>query len=88
MQRMLTASGKEFSVDWCGRSTIDFALRFEAVGSSMSELLTTFTDAEETATLTHVFDGHETVYTGFTIFKGVDLKPSGTIVVALMEETI
>lgn len=87
MQKIITATGKEFQVSWCGPSTIDFALRFEVVERTMAEVLTTFINPEETATLTHVFDEHETVFTGYTQFKGVDLKPGGSIVVALMEET-
>lgn len=87
MQKIITATGKEFQVSWCGPSTIDFALRFEVVENTMADVLTTFINPEETATLTHVFDEHETVFTGYTQFKGVDLKPGGSIVVALMEET-
>jgi len=87
MQKIITANGKEFWIDWCGPSTIDFALRFEVIESTMTEILATFIDPEETETLTHVFDEHETVFRGYTKFKGVDLKPGGSIVVALMEET-
>jgi len=87
MQKIITATGKEFKIDWCGPSTIDFALRFEVVENTMAEILATFTVPEETETLTHIFDEHETVFTGYSIFKGVDLKPGGSVVVALMEET-
>lgn len=85
MQKIVTATGKEFAVDWCGPSTIDFALRFEVIGANMSEVLATFTNAEETATLTHIFDEKQTVFKGYTTFKGVDMKLSGSVVVALME---
>lgn len=87
MQEIITATGKEFKIDWCGPSTIDFALRFEVVESTMAEILGTFTNPEECAELTHVFDEHETIFRGYTKFRGVDLKPGGSIVVALMEET-
>jgi len=87
MQKIITATGKEFEIDWCGPSTIDFALRFEVVKSTMADILEMFTRPEECAELTHVFDEHETVFRGYTKFRGVDLKPSGSIVVALMEET-
>lgn len=85
MQKVTTATGKEFNVEWCGRATIDFALRFEVVNSTMDNILSTFTNPVETAKLTHIFDENRAVYTGFTKFKGVDLKPSGNVVVALME---
>ena len=87
MQKIITATGKEFKIDWCGPSTIDFALRFEVVENTMAEILATFTIPEETATLTHVFDEHETVYIGYTVFTGVDMRPNGHIIVSLMEET-
>lgn len=85
MQRLITATGHDFLIDWCGPSTIDYALRFEIVGSNMQTVLATFTDPEETATLTHIFDEHSTVFTGYTLFKGVDMRQNGNIVVALME---
>ena len=85
MQKIITATGKEFKVGWCGPSTIDFALRFEVVENTMADILATFTRQEETEKLTHVFDEHETIFSGYSKFKGVDLKPGGSIVVALME---
>ena len=85
MQKLITATGLEFRIDWCGPSTIDYALRFEVVGSTMTEVLATFTNPEETETLTHIFDEHETVFSGYTTFKGVDMRQNGNIIVALME---
>lgn len=87
MQSIVTAKSKKFDVRWCGASTIDLALRFEVTDSTMQDVLATFTDTKETITLTHVFDERETVYRNYTVFKGVDMKPSGSIVVALMEES-
>jgi len=86
MQKIITATGREFNIVWCGLSTIDLVLRFEVKGETMQDILVTFTNQEEIATLKHVFDEHETVYTGYTIFTGVDMKPNGHIVVSLMEE--
>ena len=88
MQKIITATGKEIKIEWCGPSTIDFALRFAVCDSTMQDVLVTFTNPEETSALTHVFDNHETVFNGYTQFKGVDLKPNGSIVVALMKEVI
>lgn len=85
MQKITTATGREFNIVWCGLSTIDFVLRFEIKGETMQDILATFTNQEEIATLTHVFDELKTVYTGYTIFTGVDMKPNGHIVVSLME---
>lgn len=85
MQKIITATGREFNIVWCGLSTIDLVLRFEVKGETMQDILATFTNREETGTLKHVFDELETVYTGYTIFTGVDMKPNGHIVVSLME---
>ena len=87
MQRIETAKGEEFSVDWCGQSTIDFALRFAVVGSDMQTIMTTFMDPEETVKLTHYIDdmGNKAEYRKFTVFRGVDLKPDNSIVVSLMK---
>lgn len=87
MQKIITATGREFNIVWCGLSTIDLVLRFEVKGETMQDILATFTNQEEIVTLTHVFDELETVYTGYTVFTGVDMKPNGHIVVSLMEET-
>lgn len=87
MQKIITATGLEFNIVWCGLSTIDHVLRFEIKGSTMQPVLETFTDSQETATLTHIFDEHETAYIGYTVFTGVDMRPNGHIIVSLMEET-
>lgn len=86
MQSIVTAKNKKFDVKWCGLSTIDLALRFEVIDSTMQDVLTTFTDAKETIAVTHVFDERKTVYRNYTVFKGVDMKPNGSLVVALVEE--
>ena len=87
MQRVITATEREFDVDWCGQSTIDFALRFATVGYDMQTILNTFTNPNETTVLTHVIDdmGNKAEYRGFTVFRGVDLKPDNSIVVSLMK---
>lgn len=85
MQKVITETGKEFNVNWCGQATIDFVLRLEVVNSTMTNILSTFMNPVETAKLTYIFDENRAVYTGFTKFKGVDLKPNDAVVVSLME---
>ena len=85
MQKVITATGKEFNVNWCGQATIDFVLRFEVVNSTMANILSTFMNPVETEKLTHIFDENRAVYTSFTKFKGVDLIPNDAVVVSLME---
>lgn len=88
MQKIITATGKEFEVEWCGPSTIDLALRFAVVNGDMLEIMATFVNPVETVALTHVFDERETIFNNYTKFKGVDLKPNGNIVVSLMEGAV
>ena len=87
MQKIITATGKEFQIEWCGQSTIDFALRFDIKEEEMTTIINTFMDATETSTLIHQVDemGNRIEYNGFTTFRGVDLKPDGTVVVSLMQ---
>lgn len=87
MQEIITAKSKHIAVNWCGASTIDFALRFSVKGMSMTDVLAIFMNPEETETLTHVFDERSATYKGYTTFRGVDLKPDGAIVVSLKEGT-
>ncbi len=81
-----TAANKTYSIEWIGISDFDGCLRFEIIDAAdnMAELFATFTDPNETETLTRVFDEDERVFTGFTGFKGMDLKASGNVVVTLM----
>lgn len=81
-----TATGKEFDILWDGPSTIDFTLRIAVVNSDMGTIFQVFSDPAETATLTRIWDGIESVYTGYTVFRGVDLQPNGEIIVSLNPE--
>lgn len=84
MQKLITATRREFSVKWCGVSAFDNALRFEVVNNTMTNILSTFMNPAETETLTYMFDENETVYIGYTQFKGVD-QMRGSVIVSLME---
>ena len=84
MQRIITANGREFTVQWCGQASIDNSLRFSITGSSVATVVSVFANSANTTTLVHAFDEVEKVYNGFTTFKGVEMNPDGSIVVALM----
>lgn len=86
---IITATGKEFNVEWLGLSTIDNVLRFAVKDSDMATVLSVFTDPEETASLVYVIDNmnNKTEYYSFTTFKGVDLLPGNSIVVSLIKGT-
>lgn len=83
MKVLKTATGKEFDLLWDGVSTIDGSLRFAVVNSDMDTIHDTFKDPAETAVLTRVDDGIESVYTGYTGYRGFDRKADGEIVVAI-----
>jgi len=53
----------------------------------MATILSTFTNPEETSLLIHLIDAmnNKAEYRGFTTFKGVDLHPDNSIIVALIE---
>lgn len=86
MQTITTATGKVFQVGWCGLSTIDYVLRFGVKGESMIYVLQVFMSPSETETLLHTFDERTNEYDGYIVFRGVDLKPNGEIVVSLSQE--
>lgn len=87
MQKLITATKKEFSVKWCAVSTFDNALRFEVVNSPIANILSVVMNPEETETLICVFDEDETVFTGYTQFKGVE-QMRGSVIVSLARGTL
>lgn len=83
MRIIRTATGKEFDSTWDGVSTIDGALRFDIVNASLDEIHNTFKDPKETGTLTRDIDGIESVYTGFTVYRGFRVDDDGAVIVTL-----
>lgn len=91
MQKIVTKTGKEIEVLWCGIATItDHALRFETVPGEMTmvEAFGTFTNPNETETLVHNFDEHSTIFTGYTVLKSIDSYSDGSILIALKGEEV
>lgn len=87
MDKTLTlASGKKFNVLWDGVSSIDGSLRIAVSGATMQDVISAFTEPGACKKIIRTWDGIESVYTGFSVFRGVDLKPDGEIVVALNPE--
>lgn len=83
MKLLKTATGKEFDILWDGVSTIDGTLRFAVVNSDIDTIHDTFKRPEETEVITRIEDGIESIYTGFTGYRGFDRKVDGEIVVAI-----
>jgi len=77
----LKTKTKEFGIIWDGVSDLDGLLRFQTVGSTMQELLTTFMDSEETETL-NVSDSSAVIrtYSGYTEFYGIAKNERGFII--------
>lgn len=79
-----TKTGKVFQIAWAGVSGIDGALRFEVLGATVADCYQVFSDPQETEKLTRIFDDDRREFEGYTVFKGVDLNFTGSIVVALL----
>lgn len=77
----LKTKTKEFAIVWDGVSDIDGLLRFQTDGGNMQDLMRTFMNAEETATL-NVDDDYATVrsYVGYTDFYGIVKNEHGVVV--------
>ena len=77
----LKTKTKEFTTVWDGVSDIDGLLRFQTDGGNMQDLMLTFMNAEETATL-NVDDDYATVrsYVGYTDFYGIVKNERGFVV--------
>ena len=77
----LKTTTKEFDIIWDGVSDLDGLLRFQTVGSTMQELLTTFMDSEETEVL-KVADSFAVIrsYDGYTEFYGIAKNDRGYVV--------
>lgn len=87
MKTLRTATGAEFDIIWDGASTIDGALRFAVVNSDLDTIHNTFKNPAACETLTRIDDGIESVYTGFTDYRGFDKKTDGEVVVCLNPST-
>lgn len=86
MRTISTVSGTVFPELWDGISTIDGALRISIVDASVDDVHNAFKRPEETATLIRDIDGAQSVYTGFTKYRGFQVLASGEIVVTLTAE--
>lgn len=77
----LKTKTKEFGIIWDGVSDLDGLLRFQIVGSTMPELLTTFMDSEETEKL-DVSDSSAVIrsYVGYTEFYGIAKNDRGFVI--------
>ena len=82
-QKIRTATGIEYPVNWCGIASIDGILRFYVPNGNLVELTTVFADAENLP-VTHVFDDEVVQdYTDYTVCFGVTMDYLGGATVEL-----
>lgn len=81
--KIITATGKEYEIAWLGFASIDNALRFNLIGESLNNVVQIFTKPSETSTLVYNMDGVLETYSGFTVFRSIDVLANGSITVAL-----
>lgn len=83
MIKLETANGKTFEIAWAGVASIDGVLRFAVLNAELEDILATFTVPENCTELSRVFDEDRKTFTGYTVFRGVQINYDGTTVVSL-----
>ena len=83
MYILKTALNKVYDITGAAIASVDGALRIWFKEGTVSNLVTTFTNPEETELLTKVFDGVETQFEGFVMFRGIEISRTGEIMVTL-----
>lgn len=83
MVTLTTSDGDVFEIKWIGVASIDGVLRFAIVGVTIPEIIAVFTDPEKCKTLTRNYDGVELVYSGYTVFRGVQINYENDMIVSL-----
>ena len=86
MLTLRTAQGFTLPINWIGISDFDGSLRFETPETDLAKLFSVFSDPNQTATLTRIFDEDEKTFSGFTAFKGLEKMGTGSTVIRLMPE--
>lgn len=78
-----TANGKTFRIAWAGVASVDGVLRFAVEGAELADIIATFTVPENCTELTRVFDEDRKTFTGYTVFRGVQISFDGSTVVSM-----
>lgn len=80
--KIITNTGKEFSASWCAVSTIDGLLRLNVISHDYATVFATFIDPDETEKITYIKDDmeSETIFEGYTAFKGINVSGDEIIV--------
>lgn len=87
MIEIVTAKEKRFPVTTAAVGSIDGSLGISLPDTPLQEAIAVFTDPEETAVLTRVWDDAERVsFEGYTDFAGIMKSPAGSVHVTLRKE--
>lgn len=87
MIEIITATDKRFPVTTAAIGSIDGSLGISLTDTPLQEAIAVFTDPEETAVLTRVWDNKERVaFEGYTDFAGIMKSPAGGVHVTLRKE--
>ena len=83
MIQIRTANNDLFQIAWAGVSSIDGILRFAVINPNIAEVFSVFSNPANCSTLTRVFDNQETVYSGYSVFRGITVNFDGSVIVAM-----
>lgn len=87
VNKIITNTGKEIDVDWCGISMVDDSFKIESIPDTLSlaEAFAIFSDPKETQVLTNLYEDVEFVYEGYIVLKGINMKSNGQVLVSLKQ---
>lgn len=83
MITLKTFCGDTFQIEWVGVANIDGVLRFAVVGAELSDILAAFTNPDNCAILTRSFDNDEQTFSGYNVFRGVQVAYDGSVIVSM-----
>lgn len=85
--KIVTATGKEYQVVWCGISSLDSALRFELQYKNITAAVNVFSDPNETSEIKYIVDemSQPQFYEGYTNFVSINKASGNTLIIALKQ---
>lgn len=82
--RLIAANNTEFEIHWIGIADVDGVLRFSiAAGSDLSVIFQTFSNPANCGVLIRQNDGIEKEFSGFTVFRGLQINYNSEIIVSM-----
>lgn len=78
-----TVNNDVFEIAWAGVATIDGVLRFAILNANLIDVMTAFTNPVNCTILTRIFDENEKEFTGFTVFRGIQIAYDNSVIVSM-----